>query len=616
MMTNTVWAESAPPGLSLAPLARAQAAGPDLPPVGRSLFDFLTAVEVDGESSYQVPFPFERFVEQLRGLLGTNGQALKASLIPLGRSLQRSGGAPDYFHFPRVVVAITDNPAGTFTDDVAPQPQWLLKDRLYLAYQEQMKLIEVISYNEAAGRFEFQVVKNYGPGLIPEVFYTSRLVCGACHQSHSPIFSKAPWDETAANPLISALLKRERAQFYGIDPDHGVDISAQFDAATDRAAYFSVYHQLWGPGCALDNSAAEASQCRRALLRELLRRRLTSGVGEDAQGRKFRDQLLARWDQVWPNGLLIPDVNLPNRSPLQGHRPSAGKRFTPIEFGHLRHYLTHEIGALAGVDPVFEPGNPRAPLMRLTAKDMQGDRYAWLLGGMANTLSGSDIRRLDQQLVALRDKPQAEPVDESQTEVLTGKCTSKLLLIAEQSFTKLRCRYSSAAESGKLTLRLPVVIDDTAELPVGHISQLTLGGRRLAQLVLRPNPHQPASWWVTSELNGLHARFADGWAMDQISLLPATQTSPDKTEEGGGLRISIRLQNDFQPLDQALQRMLVDKDSATANSLTLPVLQQSAVMADLYQQLAMPEIDRCCSDITGMPAAQFSASLSPELPLQ
>jgi len=39
----------------------------------------------------------------------------------------------------------------------------LPRDRLFAGYREKAGIIEVISYNEAAGRFEFQVVKDYRP---------------------------------------------------------------------------------------------------------------------------------------------------------------------------------------------------------------------------------------------------------------------------------------------------------------------------------------------------------------------------------------------------------------------------------------------------------------------
>src|SRR5215510_4259486 len=159
----------------------------DLPPVGRSLFDFLTTEQKNGQKTQSVPFPFTALLEIIARQAGVDpkSQPLKTVLIPLGRSLQRNAAAPRFFQFPRLVVAVDSEPA--------PQsegPEILLKDRLYMGYLERANLIEVISYNESAGRFEFQIVKNYRAGVKPEVVYASRGLCVSCHQNEAPIFSR------------------------------------------------------------------------------------------------------------------------------------------------------------------------------------------------------------------------------------------------------------------------------------------------------------------------------------------------------------------------------------------------------------------------------------------
>ncbi|MGH6622591.1 MAG: hypothetical protein ACREBN_01400, partial [Burkholderiaceae bacterium] len=154
--------------------------GPNLPPTGRSVFDALTA---DG-----VPFPFEALVRKIEARSCAEGRCTTAVLVPLGRSLQRASAAPDFFAFPRVVVAVTGEGRGTLH----------AKDRLYLGYQERSQLIEVISYNESAARFEFQLVRNYAQGARPEIVYAERAVCTACHQNQAPIFARQVWDETNA----------------------------------------------------------------------------------------------------------------------------------------------------------------------------------------------------------------------------------------------------------------------------------------------------------------------------------------------------------------------------------------------------------------------------------
>ena len=66
------------------------APGPDLPPVGRSLFDHLIADR--STSRYHIAFPFWTFVDRIRERLAQQEYAggTRATLIPMGRSLQRA----------------------------------------------------------------------------------------------------------------------------------------------------------------------------------------------------------------------------------------------------------------------------------------------------------------------------------------------------------------------------------------------------------------------------------------------------------------------------------------------------------------------------------------------
>jgi hypothetical protein len=245
-------------GFTCGPASHAQAAGApaptwvvdpalpgeNLPGVGRSLFDQVFAVQRGGQAEIELPFPFESLLARLDGQLQREPTSplppAKRVLIPLGRSLQRTAAAPDYFAYPRVVVAVDASPAAG-----AP----LLKDRLYLGYQEKSAVLEVISYNEAAGRFEFQLVKDYRAGGKPKVVYAPRTLCFACHQNGAPIFSRALWDESNANPQVAALLLASGRRFYGIPVERGVDVPYAIDNASERANGFALTQLLWQEGC-------------------------------------------------------------------------------------------------------------------------------------------------------------------------------------------------------------------------------------------------------------------------------------------------------------------------------------------------------------------------------
>ena len=109
-------------------------------------------------ASHDVPFPFSSLVQLIGDRIDPENGVSRAKrvLMPLNRSLQRHAPKPDFFKYPRAVLAVDTEPA--FSPESAGM---LLKDRLYVGYQEKANTLEVISYNEAAGRFEFQVVKDY-----------------------------------------------------------------------------------------------------------------------------------------------------------------------------------------------------------------------------------------------------------------------------------------------------------------------------------------------------------------------------------------------------------------------------------------------------------------------
>jgi hypothetical protein len=332
-------------------------AGPSLPPVGRSLFDFLVA---DG-----VPFPFEALVRKVEAGAGcAPGTCVESVLIPLGRSLQRTAAAPDFFRFPRVVVAVTGEGAGPV----------FARDRLYLGYQEKANLIEVISYNEAAARFEFQVVRDYREGGTPQVAYAKRDVCTACHQNHAPIFSRPVWDETNANPRVAARLSAAQRIFHGIPVDRGVDIPNAIDDATDRANGIAVTQRIWREAC--------DAGCRPLALTAALQYRLS---GERAFEASALAGALARgFATRWPGGLAIPNPDLPNRDPFAFVAGATGVAQSNIAAG-------------------LEPLAPRTPHEVWTADDPLLVRR--FVMGLAELIAEADVRELDASLAGRAPAP-------------------------------------------------------------------------------------------------------------------------------------------------------------------------------------------------------------------
>lgn len=337
---------------SLATLT-AHASG-DLPPTGHSRFDQLVGDK-------PVPYPFARLLRNITRQMRTDAGSLpplKVTLIPLGRSLQRDAGAPDFFHFPRVVAAAD----GHALPGIAP-----LKDRLFIGYHEKGGVIEVISYNDAAGRFEFQVVRDYLAGKTPQLFYARRSLCLSCHQNAAPIFARPLWDETPANPAIAQRLRETRRDFYQVRLT-GTDIAYFIDNATDRANLFSVWQQLWLTGC---GSGVAGDRCRLEAFAAALDYARTRTLPAPSS----LPMLSRNWKQRWPNGLPIPNPDLPNRDPLAALPDTAHDPLLlrpPLATWHVPDKTAFVVGLAGMLDAAtvkqLAHADLAAPLERLRAR--------------------------------------------------------------------------------------------------------------------------------------------------------------------------------------------------------------------------------------------------------
>lgn len=342
----------------------------DLPPVGRSRFDELIGAG-------PVPFPFSSLLARLRSQLRPDPSGLptvKTVLIPLGRSLQRVAGAPDFFRFPRVVAAVdTETKPG-----VAP-----MRDRLFLGYHEKGAVLEVISYNEVAGRFEFQVVRDYRPGGRMQVRYQRRALCLACHQNQAPMFARPLWDETAANPAIARRLRQEHRDFYGVG-QAGTDVAYAIDIAAQRANLLPVWQRMWREAC---GGGESGRRCRAELYSAVLRYALSGGLPDAASLAGIEAALGRNWSRLWPDGLVIPNPDLPNRDPLVT---------VPADVGNTaaaQTALPVELARLAHIPAAFDPLALRSPLEVWKAPDPRR-----LIVGLAGMLSEADLDGLDRVL--------------------------------------------------------------------------------------------------------------------------------------------------------------------------------------------------------------------------
>jgi hypothetical protein len=506
-------------------LADREEPGPNRPPAGRSLFDELFALAPggmqDGELRYALPFPFERLLAELNARIAP-AQATGV-LIPLGRSLQRHAADPDYFASPRVVVAVTE--------DAGAPGRPLLKDRLYLGYHERAEVIEVISYNEAAGRFEFQVVEDYGPGRAPRVEHGQRFVCVACHQAHGPIFPTAVWNETNADPRVAARLAALGPAFHGVLTGGGVDPADAIDRATDRAARIAFANALWAEGCGPPDEP-DAIRCRGDLLLAALRYRLggtraAPDVDLDASSAALVERLTDTLSGLAPAGVGAPSPDLPNRDPL-----------SEIDAG---------ISSTAAVEPdgVFEPTLARAPVIFWQPSMSTGELLATAIGDIAAAFADAAIIWLDDRLAALEPEPAA--VAEGHLE-----CRGRTVALGPGR-RELRLTCPADAAPPRALLEGYVTLAD--EVPDGGmIGRLALDGHAsLARLVVVGGSPRRAAGAATWELDlresglRLRARLATGERLAPLTL---------RMGADGMVAIELRALDDLAPLRGAVEGMI------------------------------------------------------------
>lgn len=381
----------------------------DLPPEGtRSLFDHIIA------QNGVLPYPYDSLVELLASY-DVNGKPPTQVLIPDGRSLLK--GFAD-FHRPRTVLAT--NPKLAESDfELGP----MLKGRLFLGFVEDADEVEVVSYNEMAGRFEFQLVKDYCQGCVPKLVYASRALCTTCHQSLGPIFSVRPWQETNGQPEIAKQIARARGlseqelattSYASVPVVNPLSAPETIDDLSDVGNVIPTTQRIWIDGC-----GAEGNDCRRLML-ELALSYLWNPGGFSTDTEDFQ-RLVSLQQKHWPEaGIALNNNDLNNRDPL--NQPATGF------IDQLRAWFADDEPQQASLDtegaddnevlndfekqpplpPELDPLNQRIPKAILKADTENG------VVGIAQLFSANDQRLLElhsgYNVDALRKAARSEAV--------------------------------------------------------------------------------------------------------------------------------------------------------------------------------------------------------------
>jgi mono/diheme cytochrome c family protein len=564
--------------------------GADLPPVGRSAFDFLLARRMGANAPATVPFPFSTLLRQVSDTLAHDAREpspIRAVLIPLGRSLQRTAAAHHYFESPRIVVAIDGEPRETGAGLVLT-----LRDRLYLGYQPRADVIEVISYNEAAGRFEFQVVSNYRAGGSAKVTYARRAVCMACHQNGGPIFSRGVWSETNANPRVAAALLSVRDRFEGIEVDRGIDIPAAIDASVRRANKLAAYQWLWRNGCAALGSGAPEVRCRAQAAIAALQYRLSGRQAYDETAPAFRDRVVGAMGALKKTehgpGLALPDPGLPNRDPLQAH----GSSLRP----------DHDYNSAVDVTAPYDPLSARQSL----------ETWAWeepdllarrLVTGLSDFFTDSDSRRLDATLF------RAAMAGKASRQHSTFDCD-----VGTTQLARARRRVTFACAASGVPLQSPARLEgslvvDGLRVESGSVDRMTFaepnagaGALRNIAIVEGSIAAARARAVATFRIarDGVHVRRGDGNAVESVRLYwtDSAANGPVKREmpngaNGGAVVTTVE---DFAPIFAAVDTLQRDTLNGNSDVLSALPFRRAAILSALERRPGSALGRWCCID--------------------
>ncbi|MDX1669825.1 MAG: hypothetical protein R3194_10425, partial [Limnobacter sp.] len=352
----------------------------DLPPEGtRSLFDHFAA-QNDG-----VPYPFDELVDALTKM-HPQGKEPVIVMIPDGRSLLKGQANAEK---PRVLLA---------TDFQAPNtPASMgvnMRGQMFLGFTENADEIEVLSYNEAAGRFEFQLVQEYSATGSRKLVYAKRQICLTCHQGGAPIFSQRPWSETNADSnTVQAMLKaREEAgldphSYLGFPTTAPLSASERYDELTDVGNFFAATQKLWLDGC---GAGEQGAACRKTMFKLALQFKAEPGSfeTESTQVQALKNMQLASLGDTL---IHVAESDLANRNPLKEKEGLKGffNRFTDANVklgdGAKDNEDLEAFDELPKLPVALDPLTKRPPKRELSANDIDG------VFGLASLMTESDI---------------------------------------------------------------------------------------------------------------------------------------------------------------------------------------------------------------------------------
>lgn len=360
-----------------APSATGEPVETDLPPAGtRSLFDHLFVKEVGGTPQYDIPTSFEGVLERLKQIQGSPPMSV---LIPMGRSVQRF---ETDLKDPRALAGFSANARVPFQGKMLPA----LTDRLFVGYGKKSDQLEVISYNQDAARFEFQLVKDLTKAGQQKVLYAPRTFCASCHIHRVPMFPRDAWDETTASLATARSVGRARGlgetnllnqKYLGVPIEVADNRPVwAFDGSIDQGAKLVTYQRIWREACNVQGvddglNGMDAIGCRARLLKLAFRYALAFSVPATSPDyTALVAKLLPNIRAVFGGLVKFPLSDLRNRNSL-----SAEGGYSPTNSGEVDH------GALDSSEQTIALLKSRTSIPRkfdpLTANILTDDPYMY-----------------------------------------------------------------------------------------------------------------------------------------------------------------------------------------------------------------------------------------------
>ena len=555
--------------------------GPDRPATGRSSFDALFTINRNDEWVYDVPYPFSDVLDRLDYAVGIRGadekSSLKSALIPFSRCLNRNLTDPDQLVSPRMVVAVDTEPS------VVPEERPVfIKNRVFLGHQPKADTIEVISFNEHAGRFEFQVVSNYREGEVPKVEYAKRALCMSCHQSGGPIFSSAPWGETSSNREIANELRRHHAS----GMDRLIYPIIRLDRATGETRLFEAYQTLWKTMCE-GGSRDESIRCRAGLLELMLEKRLvrTRGAFTDSPmvSQFFLPVAGVSFIERWPDGILVPSADVPSRRALRLDPPTT-------------------------VRPQTDPLRPRPTRLALTFNEI-----GRLIEGLAGHMPLIDIKALDDDLyetdpggVRWRFRGSCEMVSQDREK--------------DRGLVGMECQVSDRSLHRRFNLFGDLSIRNESVVAKENFNRWMVGdGMSFIDVYHEGSPIAiDGDYWkidlrLSAGENRLHVWLADGAAVESVVIRwPREQgaQTPLPLPSSFSADAVMTLRPGYERITTAIARMVERADAGEIDVFDDGGFHGGRVIQALLDELGVRSTPWCCDEWSAMPPLVTTESLA------